>query len=639
MNRSTKVGHLTHKFNLAIMIIGLLMGSGNLALGGGTSDPVNHDWETEIVDTFGEENVDVEKGSMRFAVEADCEDLIEKYDNCFGNNPASPYGLYEFSDFSGPADSFRFRLAENQAVMFIGRTPPTGRYFSFQLYPFSRHRDFLRDPPMDPAGEFCDEFGTMGCLEPRQVLAGIMGLNINHQELKTDGPDDDPFDRFTIVVTTANQEIEQHILNLLPDALVDLGLPSDIINIDEVPCPQVGNDGKCDDEDDRNLVLGSEPESDDFMMALRVAITESLASQEEYLNNPPATVLRVTFNEFDNNFSGYRWDEPPEDPSATLYNETEYQEAMRWLAENVQDTFAPGGKIKSFNRGGGKDYYHCLQDEKKCNAGSEDAYYSKGPNIAATCAQDGLSLYVIGVNHSQAGPYSYSSLSIRDPDQRHELGFFADTNYTVLNYPDQDPPMDPDLVPPPYLGGSVEYFLPSDQFPRPTGLENLIEDLYIAEVTLDCDPVDNPHCIEVAIEDLSEGMLGLQERTYLNTEANTGGWSGNFILSRVVVPNAGGCGVFGPMVPGDCNQDGDINIADAQCLLGFLFLDNPSTLPCGNRTETDPGNIALLSWNGDSQVNIADAVGCLGLNASPKRSAYHDFQKINPVWRFRNLAL
>ncbi|HQJ55865.1 MAG TPA: metallophosphoesterase [Planctomycetota bacterium] len=64
----------------------------------------------------------------------------------------------------------------------------------------------------------------------------------------------------------------------------------------------------------------------------------------------------------------------------------------------------------------------------------------------------------------------------------------------------------------------------------------------------------------------------------------------------------------GGQLPGDCNQDGKLDISDVVCLLGFLFVHDPETLPCGDGTAEDAANLALISANGDEQIDIADAV-------------------------------
>jgi hypothetical protein len=63
--------------------------------------------------------------------------------------------------------------------------------------------------------------------------------------------------------------------------------------------------------------------------------------------------------------------------------------------------------------------------------------------------------------------------------------------------------------------------------------------------------------------------------------------------------------------PGDCTQDGEVNISDPICLLNFLFLGTPVRLPCGDGSTADPANLALMDWNGDGQINLTDAIAGL----------------------------
>ena len=296
----------TQMIGRRVLIAGLLLAVPRSAVLGQAEVAADHDWKTELEQTFELAPQDVELGRFVFLLESDCGPIIDKYGSCFGNNPASPYGTYEFADYAEPEDSFRWRLAENQAVLFIGLTPPMGRYYSFQAYPFSRHKDNLRLPHPEHEGRFCDAWADDGsCLIPRRTLLGKMGLNLNHLELLTDGGDEDSFERFTVVVTTANQAVEERIRARLPDRLAELGVSPNVINLDPIPCVSTVGDAACDDDHPNNLVLGSEPESDDFMMALRLAITESLAAQQAYLEAPPVAVLRVTFPDLAATFTPY----------------------------------------------------------------------------------------------------------------------------------------------------------------------------------------------------------------------------------------------------------------------------------------------------------------------------------------------
>ncbi|MBI4585554.1 MAG: DUF1565 domain-containing protein, partial [Planctomycetes bacterium] len=67
----------------------------------------------------------------------------------------------------------------------------------------------------------------------------------------------------------------------------------------------------------------------------------------------------------------------------------------------------------------------------------------------------------------------------------------------------------------------------------------------------------------------------------------------------------------GRQVPGDCNQDALVDISDAICLLGHLFLGSPPSLPCAGGRASDPGNLSLLDFTGESVVDISDGIATL----------------------------
>jgi hypothetical protein len=73
-------------------------------------------------------------------------------------------------------------------------------------------------------------------------------------------------------------------------------------------------------------------------------------------------------------------------------------------------------------------------------------------------------------------------------------------------------------------------------------------------------------------------------------------------------------------LPGDCNQDRNLDISDALCVLGFLFTGQPARLPCGDGTAANRGNLAVIDVNGDARIDLSDPVLVLGflfLGASP----------------------
>ncbi len=61
-------------------------------------------------------------------------------------------------------------------------------------------------------------------------------------------------------------------------------------------------------------------------------------------------------------------------------------------------------------------------------------------------------------------------------------------------------------------------------------------------------------------------------------------------------------------VPGDCNQDGIVDISDVLCVIGHLFVGNPSDLPCGDGSTTHTSNVRLLDFNGDQVIDLSDGI-------------------------------
>ncbi len=64
----------------------------------------------------------------------------------------------------------------------------------------------------------------------------------------------------------------------------------------------------------------------------------------------------------------------------------------------------------------------------------------------------------------------------------------------------------------------------------------------------------------------------------------------------------------GVQIPGDCTQDGTMDLADGVRILTVLFRGEPPLFPCGDGLPTDPGNLALLDWQPDGAVDLSDAV-------------------------------
>jgi hypothetical protein len=71
-----------------------------------------------------------------------------------------------------------------------------------------------------------------------------------------------------------------------------------------------------------------------------------------------------------------------------------------------------------------------------------------------------------------------------------------------------------------------------------------------------------------------------------------------------------GSGEGGGQVPGDANQDGFLDIADAISLLSHLFGDRNQPTPCGG-SLLEGSNRVLVDYNGDGGIDLTDAIGLL----------------------------
>ncbi len=129
--------------------------------------------------------------------------------SAYGNNPATQYLVYLIPPASGhhvtgtianvikllgvKADVTPFfSLRPDEAVVFVGRTPPECRYFSFDHYLMER------------------TYGN----ETRWIFANLADT-INNLDIKTEGTPNglpgNPYNQTTIVITTADKGIDQRI--------------------------------------------------------------------------------------------------------------------------------------------------------------------------------------------------------------------------------------------------------------------------------------------------------------------------------------------------------------------------------------------------------------------------------------------
>lgn len=218
----------------------------------------------------------VQKGGLGFL------DTIKLHDlgvlpSCYGNNPSTKYlscfvppapgskvpGLFSkiarTLGLSTNLSSF-WNLDPDEAVVFVGRTPPECRYFSYDHYIVDR------------------TYGN----ETRWIFANIADT-VNNLIINTEGTPNglagNPFNQTTVIVATADRGIDQRIRA----AALSAGYPSGIFNTQVLPSGM--------------LNMGLENNSDTFAIILRPALFKDKQAGDNYINNTPATVFRITPNE------------------------------------------------------------------------------------------------------------------------------------------------------------------------------------------------------------------------------------------------------------------------------------------------------------------------------------------------------
>lgn len=87
----------------------------------------------------------------------------------------------------------------------------------------------------------------------------------------------------------------------------------------------------------------------------------------------------------------------------------------------------------------------------------------------------------------------------------------------------------------------------------------------------------------------------------------------NSLAANQTITISPGKSVAGTQKPGDCDQDGRLDLSDAICLLVFLFDERGVRLPCSNGSSGDHrANLLLLDSNADDRVDPTDALRVLG---------------------------
>ncbi|MGC9444406.1 MAG: hypothetical protein ACP5E9_05695 [Candidatus Methanospirareceae archaeon] len=226
------------------------------------------------VDTFKSAleqlNVTVQEGEIATV------DIIKLYDegvfpSCYYNNPSTPYMVYQLPDAPGQNWSSEFKgqgglspeflLAPNEAIVYLGKTPPNITYYSYRSYLSRRY------------------FPEIG--HYRRIYASL-GDTINNMNVCTTGTPDgnpgNPYNQTTVIITTADCGTEE----LIRQALSNAGYSPAVINLDIIPSSMVK--------------MGLTKGDDTFTFLIRLAFFLNESEKTAFLQQPDARVFRITPN-------------------------------------------------------------------------------------------------------------------------------------------------------------------------------------------------------------------------------------------------------------------------------------------------------------------------------------------------------
>jgi hypothetical protein len=266
-----------------------------------------------------------------------------------------------------------FKLGSEEAIVFIGLTPPPERYFGF--YAFLRTR--------------------VGADGTRQPLWATLGDALNHLTIKTTGPT--PFNRPVAVIFTPDQGTDARVRKALERA----GYPAAIINTVVFPASM--------------LNLGDGDTADEFIIAVRNAMWQNQADGDAYMQNPPLHIFRVTPG-------GETIANPFPSPRLRVrgsgQTEMELTKKLGLLRQRIIEhhpSLSPADVATQTTAYEGYDY---MQRGADPWGDSRDGLFLTagyvpefGANQEITLA-DGEFLMVYGVNHVATGKASYHSVNV-----------------------------------------------------------------------------------------------------------------------------------------------------------------------------------------------------------------------------------
>lgn len=322
-------------------------------------------------------------------------DVIAMYNaglipSCYGNNAQAPYMCYKLPKAPGQTTNNTvsdapvnpenqglwadYRLRPDEAIVFVGKTPPECSYFSYRSYLAVRY--------YPDEGQARRVFGSLG------DATNMLTIN---SEGTPGGAGGDVYEKYTVFITTADKGIERRVR----DALTSAGYSMDIVNTDVIPSGLVK--------------MGLDAEDDTFTFLHRLAFFADEQAGEDYMGSAQGTVFRLTPGD-DTQLDPF--DVPELRVRGT--GDTSELDLMGALEELRQAILAKYGDLQATELQTSiwlLQGYDAIQDKTDALGDNNDTVYFRSEQF--TLGDDPQEfLIVYGVNHTAMGKSTYNNFSI-----------------------------------------------------------------------------------------------------------------------------------------------------------------------------------------------------------------------------------
>jgi len=338
------------------------------------------------------------------------------------NNKGAPYLTAVVPHLTGDTTQipYTFQLRPDEAIVFIGVTPPPVTYFSYQPYLLNKFyaqpvpADLLAQPIQGCGGDpHCLDVGTS------------LGDTVNVATIKTIGPD--PYAAPMVLIFTPDQGTEARVRSALKKA----GYPPSIVNTIVFPASLL------------NLGIGQG--HDIFMILGRNAKwlngEAGEAAGQAYMKSldapdSPVSVFRVTPKTF-SAANLHPFPAPTLRVRGTGKTEMELLGKLDEIRDRVISKYADMGYVVAAeytSAPGGYDGYDFIQQMKRAYLDCRDTIYVGSgaevfPDNYDIRLTDDDFLVIYGVNHTATGKASYMNLNAYARPSQLAIGSVFDTDF------------------------------------------------------------------------------------------------------------------------------------------------------------------------------------------------------------------